>query len=75
MFYRFPKHQKIVIKASGLAQGKGVVICENADEAKICAKEMLVSASLGSAGETIIIEEFLEGDEASVSINIILYFI
>lgn len=62
-----PENEKIVIKASGLAQGKGVFICENVREARMCVKEMMVSASLGSAGETIVIEEFLEGDEVSVS--------
>lgn len=67
IYDRLPENEKIVVKASGLAQGKGVFICENPMEAKICAKEMMVSASLGSAGETVVIEEFLQGDEVSVS--------
>lgn len=75
IFHRLPQNTKTVIKASGLAQGKGVIICENTQEARLCAEEMMVSNSLGSAGETIVIEEFLEGDEVSVSGRFIFEFL
>jgi phosphoribosylamine--glycine ligase len=54
----------IVIKASGLAAGKGVVIAQTAAEA-IAAAEAMLSGRLGEAGREVVIEEFLEGEEAS----------
>lgn len=56
----------LVIKADGLAAGKGVIICSNADEAIEAVKELFSDKIFGSAGENIVIEEFLEGTEASV---------
>lgn len=56
----------VVVKADGLAAGKGVVIARAFDEAAIAADEMLSGSAFGSAGATIVIEEFLEGVEASV---------
>ncbi|MFH0733760.1 MAG: phosphoribosylamine--glycine ligase [bacterium] len=56
----------LVIKASGLAAGKGVIICNNFAEAENCAKDMLTNNAFGKAGENIVIEEFLEGEEASI---------
>ena len=56
----------LVIKADGLALGKGVIICENEDKAVETLKLMLEEKTFGSAGDTIIIEEFLEGVEASL---------
>ena len=56
----------LVIKADGLALGKGVIICENKDMAVDTLKLMLKEKTFGSAGDTIIIEEFLEGVEASL---------
>ncbi|KAK3140639.1 hypothetical protein QOZ80_5AG0403670 [Eleusine coracana subsp. coracana] len=55
----------IVIKADGLAAGKGVVVAMTLDEAFEAIDSMLVQGSLGSAGSRVIIEEFLEGEEAS----------
>ncbi len=55
----------LVVKASGLAAGKGVVICENAREAREAAKAMLDDGVHGQAGRTIVVEEFLDGPEAS----------
>lgn len=55
----------IVVKASGLAAGKGVVIAETVDDAILAAREMLSGAAFGSAGSTIVIEEFLDGEELS----------
>jgi len=54
----------IVVKASGLAAGKGVVIAQTAAEA-IATAEAMLSGRLGAAGREVVIEEFLEGEEAS----------
>ena len=56
----------VVIKADGLADGKGVVIAESRDEAEATLRAFLVDAALGSAGQTVVIEEFLSGLEVSV---------
>ena len=55
----------VVIKADGLAAGKGVVIVENADEARRTIQQFMESRTLGEAGSTLVIEEFLQGEEAS----------
>jgi len=55
----------IVIKADGLAAGKGVVVAQTAAEAKAAIDAMLVDARFGDAGARVVIEEFLEGEEAS----------
>ena len=56
----------IVVKADGLAAGKGVLICRNENEAFAAVDHILVEAAFGNAGNEIIIEEFLEGEEASI---------
>ena len=56
----------IVIKADGLALGKGVIIAQNKDEAIISVKEMMIDGKFGKSGNTIVIEEFLTGPEVSV---------
>ncbi|MFT6790857.1 MAG: phosphoribosylamine--glycine ligase [Cellvibrionaceae bacterium] len=55
----------IVIKADGLASGKGVVIAETLDQAERTLRDMLSDNAFGEAGHKIVIEEFLEGEEAS----------
>ena len=55
----------IVIKADGLAAGKGVVVAMQADEAHAAIDMMLVGNKMGSAGARVVIEEFLDGEEAS----------
>lgn len=55
-----------VLKADGLAAGKGVVILKDLREAKLELKSMLVDAKFGSASTTVVIEEFLDGIELSV---------
>jgi len=55
----------IVIKADGLAAGKGVVVASTVAEAKIAVRDMLQGNSLGSAGSRVVVEDFLDGEEAS----------
>ncbi|TVR38947.1 MAG: phosphoribosylamine--glycine ligase [Bacteroidia bacterium] len=55
-----------VIKADGLAAGKGVIICSTPEEAKDTIEEMLCNNRFGDASKTVVIEEFLEGREMSV---------
>jgi phosphoribosylamine--glycine ligase len=55
----------IVVKASGLAAGKGVIVAQSVDEAVDAARDMLSGNSFGDAGSQVVIEEFLEGEEAS----------
>ena len=54
-----------VVKADGLAAGKGVLICANREEAQSAIDEIVVKKAFGQAGEKVVIEEFLEGEEAS----------
>jgi len=56
----------IVVKAYGLAAGKGVIVAEKTEEAIDAARDMLVKRTFGSAGDKIIVEEFLTGEEASI---------
>ena len=56
----------VVVKASGLAAGKGVTICESPDEAESAIKDCFENQKFGEAGNEIVIEEFLKGDEFSV---------
>ncbi|MBI2342713.1 MAG: phosphoribosylamine--glycine ligase [Deltaproteobacteria bacterium] len=55
----------VVIKADGLAAGKGVIICKNEADANAAIDAMLKREEFGEAGRRIVIEEFLEGEEAS----------
>lgn len=56
----------IVLKADGLALGKGVLICNTLQEAKDGVKELMLDKHFGDAGNTIVIEEFMTGREVSV---------
>lgn len=56
----------VVVKASGLAAGKGVIICADKSEAVAAVEEIMEENKFGSAGATVVIEEFLEGVEASI---------
>ena len=56
----------VVIKADGLAQGKGVVVAATLDEAQKAVTDLLEQKVLGASGSTIMIEEFVAGDELSV---------
>ena len=54
-----------VVKADGLAAGKGVIICENKDEAIDALNSIFKDKAFGSAGNKVVIEDFLDGEEAS----------
>jgi phosphoribosylamine---glycine ligase len=56
----------IVLKADGLAAGKGVIIAQNITDAKLALEEMLLKAKFGQASEKVVIESFLKGIELSV---------
>ncbi|HTS06891.1 MAG TPA: phosphoribosylamine--glycine ligase [Candidatus Eisenbacteria bacterium] len=58
-------HTPVVVKADGLAAGKGVVIAKNKEEAASVASEMLSGRMLGDAGARVVLEECLQGDELS----------
>ncbi|HXG50584.1 MAG TPA: phosphoribosylamine--glycine ligase [candidate division Zixibacteria bacterium] len=64
---RFLEAQKppYVLKADGLASGKGVLVCSTLSEAEAAVDDILVRRAFGAAGEKLVIEEFLEGEEAS----------
>ena len=73
---RFTDHQKaaayvkkkgtpIVIKASGLAGGKGVILCDNDEQAIQALQDIMKDRVFGDAGEEVVIEEFLKGEEVS----------
>ena len=57
---------RVVVKADGLAAGKGVVVCGDRAQALVAAKEMLEDGRFGSAGQVVVVEQRLEGREVSV---------
>ncbi|VAW55091.1 Phosphoribosylamine--glycine ligase [hydrothermal vent metagenome] len=63
--YIIEKGAPIVIKADGLAAGKGVILAQTNDEAIAAVKDMLAGNKFGDAGARVVIEEFLYGEEAS----------
>lgn len=60
--YSFP----LVIKADGIAAGKGVIIAQNLDEGREALKEIMIDQKFAEAGASVVIEEFLEGEEFSL---------
>ncbi len=56
----------LVVKADGLALGKGVLICQSRDEAEAAVREIMLDKKFGASGAQIVVEEFLEGPEVSV---------
>ncbi|HSG47681.1 MAG TPA: phosphoribosylamine--glycine ligase [Longimicrobiales bacterium] len=56
----------IVVKASGLAAGKGAVVCTSVEEALDAARSMLGDLAFGEAGREVVVEEFMEGEEISL---------
>ncbi|MCK4982127.1 MAG: ATP-grasp domain-containing protein, partial [Victivallaceae bacterium] len=55
----------IVVKADGLAAGKGVILCRNENEAYAAIDHMMVEEAFGMAGSEVVVEEFMTGEEAS----------
>lgn len=64
--YLEAKKAPLVVKADGLAAGKGVIVCKNIEEAKDAVKKIMVARIFGSSGNKIIIEDCLAGEEASI---------
>jgi phosphoribosylamine---glycine ligase len=56
---------RIVVKADGLAAGKGVIVAMNVAEAEAAVRDMLAGNAFGSAGSRVVVEDFLDGEEAS----------
>jgi phosphoribosylamine---glycine ligase len=73
-FTRFPEAEAwirergapLVVKASGLAAGKGAIVCHSEEEALEAARSMLEEAAFGEAGHEIVVEEYMPGEELSV---------
>ena len=63
--YILRKRAPIVVKADGLAAGKGVILCRNDNEAYAAIDHIMTERSFGAAGDEVVIEEFLRGEEAS----------
>ncbi|MBU0637762.1 MAG: phosphoribosylamine--glycine ligase [Planctomycetes bacterium] len=60
------RDESLVVKAAGLAQGKGVIVCDQPADAILAAEQILVHGVFGAAGRKIVVEERLNGREASV---------
>jgi phosphoribosylamine---glycine ligase len=58
--------RRVVVKADGLAKGKGVMVCNGHNEASIALREIMVERRFGAAGDRVIVEECLDGEEVSV---------
>ena len=57
--------KRIVVKADGLAAGKGVIVCHNHNEAFAAIDHIMIESAFGEAGAEVVIEEFMDGEEAS----------
>ena len=64
--YARAKEPPIVVKASGLALGKGVYVCKTIEEAEQGLKEIMLDKQFGASGSEVVIEEFLDGQEISI---------
>ncbi len=64
--YLKSQNMPIVIKADGLALGKGVLICDTLSQAQEALKEIMIDKKFGSSGNKVVIEEFLTGQEVSI---------
>jgi len=58
--------EPLVVKASGLAAGKGAIVCATRSEAAAAVRSMLADRAFGDAGATVVIEDFLQGEEVSI---------
>ncbi len=66
LIYLEKKEFPVVIKADGLALGKGVLICQNLEEAESAVGTLMLQKQFGDAGNTVVIEDFMTGREVSV---------
>jgi len=66
IYLKFIEKYPVVLKASGLAAGKGVLICQNLQEAVAGSNLIMKDKAFGGAGDEMVIEEFLEGEEISI---------
>ncbi|KAM4700354.1 trifunctional purine biosynthetic protein adenosine-3 [Discoglossus pictus] len=64
-FIRSASFPALVVKASGLAAGKGVIVAANKEEACAAVQDMMQNKAFGEAGETVVVEELLDGEEVS----------
>ena len=64
--YIASRDEALVVKASGLAAGKGVFLCDRPEEALAAAEKIMGEQIFGEAGQTIVVEEMLQGQEASI---------
>lgn len=64
--YIATRDEALVVKAAGLAKGKGVIVCDDPAQALLAAEQILVKRAFGEAGARIVVEEKLEGREVSV---------
>lgn len=64
--YAASRDSGLVVKASGLAAGKGVIVCPDPADAILALERIMVDRIFGTAGDTVIVEELLQGDELSV---------
>lgn len=64
-YIRTASFPALVVKASGLAAGKGVIVAKDQDEACQAVMDMMKDGAFGAAGETVVVEELLEGEEVS----------
>jgi len=62
--------EKVVVKADGLAAGKGEFVCQSQEEALKVVDDLMVKGILGEAGKRVVVEEFLEGEEASYMVMV-----
>ena len=58
--------EPVVVKASGLAAGKGVILCGNGEEARLAVQSIMHDKAFGNAGDQVVVEEFLIGQEVSL---------
>lgn len=64
--YLCAANQRMVVKADGLADGKGVIVCDDADQAQAALDKVMIEQVFGAAGKKVVIEERLEGPEISL---------
>jgi phosphoribosylamine--glycine ligase len=64
--YIASRDEAVVVKAAGLAQGKGVIVCDDPSDGILAAEKIMVDRIFGSAGDKIVVEDRLSGEEASI---------